>query len=173
MKIVLAAIVGVLVGVIGGHFLWHGGNEARDLRAGQGAISNGVSAADRAAIDKLHQQDIDVTLTQDPNGLMELWAEDGVRISPDGTAVVGRTAIGADNAKFRAANPGFKVLRYVPDLLHFSTAIADGWALETGTLSATFKMSAKDDPVSPNIKTLRVLQRQTDGAWKFALVELK
>jgi ketosteroid isomerase-like protein len=173
MKIVLAAIVGALVGVIGGHFLWRGGNEAVDLRVCQGATSSGVSAADRAAINKLHQQDIDVTLTQDPNGLVELWAEDGVRISPDGKAVVGRTAIGADNAKFWEANPGFKVMRYAPDLEHFSTAIAGGWALETGTLSATFKMSAKDEPVSTNIKTLRLLQRQADGAWKFALVELK
>jgi ketosteroid isomerase-like protein len=173
MKIVLAAIVGVLVGVIGGHFLWRGGTEVRDLRAGQGAVASGVSAADRAGIDRLHQQDIDVTLTQDPNGLVGLWAEDGVRISPDGTAVVGRTAIGADNAKFWAAHPGFKVLRYEPDLQHFSTAIADGWALETGTLSPTFKMSAKDEPVSMNLKTVRLLQRQADGSWKFALVELK
>jgi len=164
MKTVMAAIFGLLVGVIGGHFLCH---EKVDAPAASHA-----SAADLAAIGKLHQQDIDVTLTQNPNGLEELWSEDGVRLQPDGTVVVGRKAIGADNEKFWAANPGFKVLRYEPDLQHFSMAVADGWAVETGTLAATFKMSVKDEPVKTNIKTLRLLQRQTDGSWKFALVKL-
>ena|SRR5579863_5415957 len=165
MRTLVGLIIGVFIGVVAGHLLWRGRSETR----GTGA----VSAADLAAIEKLHQQDIDVTLTQDPKGLVDLWADDGVRIAPDGNAVVGKTAIGGDNAKFRAANPEFKVLKYAPDLHHFSVAIADGWAVESGTLAATFKMSAKDEPAIMNIKTVRVLQRQADGAWKFALVELK
>ena len=162
MRTLVGVIVGLLVGVGAGHFLWRG--------HGDGHVA---SAADLAGIEKLHQEDIDVTLTQDPKGLTEIWAQDGVRVAPDGAVVVGKTAIGADNAKFREANPEFKVMKYAPDLEHFSVAMADGWELEVGTLSATFKLSGKDDPVSMNIKTLRLLQRQPDGAWEFALVELK
>ena len=36
-------------------------------------------AADLAAIKKLEQEDIKVTLSQDPKGLVDVWAEDGVR----------------------------------------------------------------------------------------------
>ena len=39
-------------------------------------------AADLAAIEKLHQEDIAVTLTQDPKGLADLWTEDAVRFVP-------------------------------------------------------------------------------------------
>ena len=49
----------------------------------------------------------------------------------------------------------------------------DGWALEVGTFAATYKMSAKDEPVSVNDKGMRLLKRQSDGAWKFALVGMK
>ena len=165
MRTLVAAIFGLLVGVIGGHLFWRGNVD--------GPGTSHVKAADLAAIGKLHQQDIDVTLTQDPKGLMDIWAEDGMRVASDGTAVVGKAAIAADNAKFRAANPEFKVLKYEPDLQHFSMAVADGWAVETGTLSASFKTSRKNEVVSMNIKALRLLERQPDGAWKFALVELK
>ena len=39
-------------------------------------------AADMAAIEKLHQKDIEVTLSQDPKGLIDIWAEDAVRFLP-------------------------------------------------------------------------------------------
>jgi hypothetical protein len=35
-------------------------------------------------------------------------------------------------------------------------------------------MSAKEDPVSvPSTKAMRLLKRQSDGSWKFALVGMK
>jgi hypothetical protein len=34
-------------------------------------------------------------------------------------------------------------------------------------------MSPKDDPVSVNDKGMRLLKRQSDASWKFALVGLK
>ena len=36
-------------------------------------------AADLAAIEKLRQKDIEVTLSQDPQGLIDIWTEDAVR----------------------------------------------------------------------------------------------
>jgi uncharacterized protein (TIGR02246 family) len=125
-------------------------------------------AADLAAIEKLHQQDIEVTLSQDPKGLIDVWAEDGVRFNPGGPPVVGRQAIEADNQKFRAVNPDFKVLKYATDIKEIQ--IVDDWAIEVGHTEATYKMSANDEPVSLNFKGMRLLKRQSDGSWKFALV---
>jgi hypothetical protein len=39
-------------------------------------------APDLAAIGKLHKKNIEVTLSQDPPGLLDLWTEDGVLLEP-------------------------------------------------------------------------------------------
>ena len=128
-------------------------------------------SADLAAIEKLHQEDIRVTLSQDPKGLIDVWTEDGVRLNPGSPPVVGKQAIEADNEKNRAQYPEFQVLKYAPDIKEVQ--IADGWAIEVGSVEATYKLSAKDNPVSVHDKGMRLLKRQSDGSWKFALVGLK
>jgi len=104
--------------------------------------------ADLAAIENLHQEDIKVTLSQDPKGLADVWDENGVRINPGGPPVVGKPAIVDDNAKFHSQYPDFKVFQYAPNIKEADIAIVDGWALEVGDTEATFKMSAKDNPDS-------------------------
>ncbi len=130
-------------------------------------------AADLAAIERLDQEDIEVTLSQDLKGLADVWAEDGVRITPGNPPTVGKAAIAAENEKGHAEHPEFKVLKYVPDVKNFQIAIADGWAIEVGSVEATYRLSAKDNPVNVNDKGMRLLKRQSDGAWKFVLVGLK
>lgn len=130
-----------------------------------------LHAADLAAIDKLHREDIEVTLSQDPKGLIDVWAEDGVRLNPGSPPVVGKQAIQADNEKGRAQYPEFKVLKYAPHIRDIR--IADGWAIEVTDASATYKMSAKDNPVTIQGEGARVLRRQSDGSWKFAVVGLQ
>lgn len=49
-------------------------------------------AADLAAVEKLHQQEIAVTLTQDPKGLLDVWIEDAVRFRPGSPPDVGKQA---------------------------------------------------------------------------------
>ncbi len=135
-------------------------------------LRRNTHAADLAAIEKLHQEDVRVTLLQDPKGLIDVWDEDGVRLGPGRPAVVGKKAIQADNEKFQAVYPDLKVLKYAPDIREVQ--IVDGWAIEWGYTEATYKMSAKDNPVSlPRTQGMRVLKRQSDGSWKFALVGLK
>lgn len=119
-------------------------------------------AADLAAIKKLHQEDIRVTLLQDPKGLIEIWTEDGVRLDPGRSAVVGKKAIQADNEKGRAEHPGFRVLSYVPQFKEMQ--IADGLAYEWGEAEAKFQMSPEGPPGTLRLKGLRVLRRQGDGA---------
>jgi len=54
------------------------------------------------------------------------------------------------------------------------SAIIDEWAIEVSYTDATFKMSANAAPESPaRTKGMRLLKRQSDGSWKFALAGLK
>jgi len=75
-------------------------------------------------------------------------------------------------AKFKADYPEFRVLSYTPEFKNIQ--IADGWAMEVGTVEAEYQMSAKDKPVNaPRTEGMRLLKRQSDGTWKFAVVGLK
>lgn len=145
------------------------------LGAGYFARSAGIGTAqipdrhtgDLAAIEKLHKKNIEVTLSQDPQGLLDLWTEDGVLLEPGSPPVVGKHAIQIYNEKGHAANPGFKVLSYAPTFKEIQ--IADGWAYEWGETDAQFTMSAEVPAVSLHIKGVRVLRRQSDGSWRMAL----
>jgi hypothetical protein len=50
-------------------------------------------AADLAAIEKLHQEDIEARLSQDPKGLIDIWTQDAVRFTPGNPPAVGKQAI--------------------------------------------------------------------------------
>jgi len=101
-----------------------------------------------------------------------VWAEDGVRLGPGRPPAIGRQAIAAENEQFHAQFPEFKVLRYAPVLVEVQ--IAGGWAIEVGNADAAYKMSSKDEPVTVKAQgVVRVLKRQSDGSWKFAVVGLK
>src|SRR6266536_3476989 len=69
----------------------------------------GGSAADRAAIQKLRQQDIAATFSRDPVALTAYYTDDAVRIGPDPPAEVGKQAIRESNER-QTANKEFKVL---------------------------------------------------------------
>jgi hypothetical protein len=84
------------------------------------------------------------------------------------SSIVGLKALKERYGKFRIEHPEFKVLKYSPEFKDLQ--IVNGWAIEAGDTDATFKMSTKDDPVPIQQKFLRVLKRQSDGSWKFALV---
>ncbi len=126
--------------------------------------------ADLAAIEKLHQKDIEVTLSQDPKGLTDIWTEDAVRLLPGKPPDVGKQAIGAENEKFHAQYPGFKVLGYVAKYRNIQ--IEDGLACEWGEHEGQYKLSPEVPPISFSSAGLHVLRRQSDGSWKFALIIL-
>src|SRR5436853_5691126 len=83
-------------------------------RSAIGTLERRRNAADLAAIEKLHQQDIGVTLSQDPKGLIDIWTEDAVRLGPGSVEDFGKQAIQARNEKVRIQYPDFKVLSYSP-----------------------------------------------------------
>ena len=130
-----------------------------------------MHAADRAAIEKLHNADVEATIKQDPSALTSLWSNNGANFGFPGPPVVGTKAMAEAYAKMGADYPEFKVLDYVPVIRQVH--IVDGWAIETVSFQATYQMSSKDKPVNVNDNGMRVLKRQNDGSWKFAVVGLK
>src|SRR5271156_3093063 len=101
-RISVFVTIALLAGFVIGYF----------AQSAAGLVQRRTHAADLAAIEKLHQEDIAATLTQDPKGLEDIWAEDAVRFNPGGSPTVGKQAIRAENDKVRAQYPSFKVLRY-------------------------------------------------------------
>src|SRR5712692_6996698 len=96
-------------------------------------------AADLAAIEKLHQEDVAATLSQDPSLMAGLWTEDAVRLGPGRPAEVGKKAI--------LAGTGLKVLSYAPTFKEVQ--IADGWAFEWGDYGeARYRLSPEGQPLS-------------------------
>src|SRR5215470_7372277 len=108
--------------------------------------------ADIAAIEKLHQEDIDATLTQDPKRLIDLWAEDAVAFYPGSPPVVGKQAIRAHNEKFHAQYPSLKVLSYTSKYKNLQ--VEDGLACEWFEKEAQYKMSPEAPPTSWHAKGL-------------------
>jgi uncharacterized protein (TIGR02246 family) len=124
--------------------------------------------ADLAAIETLHQEDIAATLTQDPKGLIDLWAEDGVAFYPGSPPAVGKQAIGAHNEKFHAQYPGLKVLSYTSKYRNLQ--VEDSLACEWFEKRAEYKLSPESPPVSWQANGLLVLKRQSDGSWKGVMI---
>ena len=124
--------------------------------------------ADLAAIDKANQEDIEATLAQDPKRLIDLWAEDAVVFNPGSPPAVGKQAIGAGNARFRAQYPGLKVLSYTSKYKNLQ--IDDGLACEWFDKEAQYKLSPEAAPTSWRAHGLLVLKLQSDGAWKGVMI---
>jgi hypothetical protein len=90
----LFVVIAFLAGLGAGYFA-HRAHADSSLR-------KDTHAADFAGIEKLRQQDIDVTLPQDPKGLIDIFTDDAVRFNPGNPTAVGKQAIAAENEKFRA-----------------------------------------------------------------------
>ena len=118
---------------------------------------------DRAAIEKLHQQDIAATLSRDPVALTDLWTDDAIRLVPGQPAEVGKQAIRESNERW-AARPGLKVLTFVPEIKDLT--IWDGWAVEWGYFTASYVESPAGEPKQIRGARLWVLKKLPDGSWK-------
>ena len=122
----------------------------------------GGSAADRAAIQKMRQQDIDATLSLDQVALAELWTDDAVRLGPVPPAEVGKRAIRESNER-QTAN--IKVLSYVPEPKDLT--FLDGvWAVGWSQWSASVMASTGAAPTQVRGTGLGVLKKLPDGSWK-------
>ena len=123
---------------------------------------------DRKAIERLHQQDIAATLTDDADQLAALWDEEAVRLQSGSLPEVGKATIFSNDKRWQANLHGGRTLSYKPDLKDLQ--IVDGWAFEWGTFEVTFRETEHGSEKVLHGKILRVLRKQADGSWKFARV---
>ena len=121
-----------------------------------------------AGIQKLHQQDIDATVSMDVAKLTDLYADDGVLIGQGDKPLVGKSAIQASLKQNFAANPTIKILKYVPEFTDLQ--VVGDVAYEWGYFEATHQLSADSPPASFRARFLRVMKLQPDGSWKFVRV---
>jgi ketosteroid isomerase-like protein len=123
---------------------------------------------DRIAIEWLHQQDVEATLSDDADQLAKLWDEDAVRLQANSPAEVRKAAIYSNDKRWQANLHGGRTLSYKPDLKELQ--IVDGWAFEWGIFEVVYRESEHGKEATLHGKVLRSLKRQTDGSWKFARV---
>ena len=121
-------------------------------------------AADRAAIEKLRQQDIAATLSRDPVALTAVWTDDAIRLGAGAPADVGKDAIRKSNER-QTANKDFKVLAYVPESKDV-TFLEGGWAVEWRTYTGAFVDSPGGEAKHVRGTVLMVLKKLPDGSWK-------
>src|SRR6266498_3949336 len=124
----------------------------------------GGSAADRAAIQKLRQQDIAATFSRDPVALTAYYTDDAVRLGPVPPAEVGKQVIFESNQRL-TANKDFKVLSYVPEYKEL-IFLDGGWAVEWRPYTGSFITSPGGAPVHARGRVLIVYKKLPDGSWK-------
>ena len=120
--------------------------------------------ADRIAIERLHRQDVEATLSDKADELAKLWDTEAVRIQPGRPAEIGKAEIYANDKRWEAKPDRPRTLCYKSDIK--DVRIAGEWAFEWGYIS--YKDSSNPKPMRG--KVLRVMKRQPDGSWKFSRV---
>ena len=123
------------------------------------AYENGSTQKAQTAIEQLHQQDVEATLSGKADDLAKLWDSDAVRIGLGGPVEIGKAMIYATDKREEAPS-----LCYKPEIKDLQ--IAGDWAFEWGYFS--YKQSANSK--AGRGKVLRVIKRQPDGSWKFTRV---
>ena len=118
--------------------------------------------ADRAAIEKLKQQDVAATVARDAVAMADLWTDDAVRFGPDTPADVGKQAIRKTNER-STARP-ITVLTFVPETKDLT--IWDGGAVEWRYFTASYVASPGGEPTQVRGTLLAVLKKLPDGSWK-------
>lgn len=118
----------------------------------------------KAGIERLHQQDVEATLTDKADELAKLWDNEAVRIQPGRPAEIGKAAIYENDKRWETKSGRPQTLCYKPEIQDLQ--IAGDRAFEWGYFSYKDSGNAK----ATRGKVLRVIKRQPDGSWKFVRV---
>jgi uncharacterized protein (TIGR02246 family) len=139
-----------------------GGQAPHGPAASAGSQSD--RAADRAAIEKLRQQDIAATFSRDPVALTEYWTDDAIRLGVGAPPEIGKETIRKSNER-QTANKNFKVLSYVPESKDVAF-LEGGWAVEWRTYTASYVDSPGGEAKQVRGTVLAVLKKLPDSSWK-------
>ena len=123
-------------------------------------------AADRAAIDSLHQQDIRAVMASDTATLMSLWTDDIVSLPPSGPIRSGRAANAALLRESMKQSAGIEPVEYRLDFQEVQ--ILGTSAFEWGTFKAVARDRSGGASMTTTGKVMRLLRRNSAGQWKVA-----
>jgi uncharacterized protein (TIGR02246 family) len=121
---------------------------------------------ERTALQQLYDRDKAASVDGDWQTLGTLWTDDGVALPPGEDPVVGIDAIRSwlkyshlESSKVRVTDYSIRIR---------AVSICGDTAIEWGTSSIALRPKGAPTSIRANGNIERVLQRQSDGAWKFA-----
>ncbi|MGZ4815286.1 MAG: YybH family protein [Terriglobales bacterium] len=121
---------------------------------------------DKAAIQKLHEKDIQASLALDIPTLESLWTDEIVTMPPGEPAVIGKQANEKRLEDSAAALKSTEIMAY--DEQWQEIRIQGDWAYEWGTISGRTRPFSGGNETSYKYNAMRILNRQPDGTWKIA-----
>jgi len=124
------------------------------------------TSKDLEAIKTLHFRDVTAAKKRDIKTLISLWTDDGVLLQPGQEAIIGKEAIWKYMQEQTKIEQTFKIIDYIHDFEEIR--ILDNWAYEWGTFKGSYRPIAGGNVIHHRARLFRVLQKQTDGAWKCA-----
>lgn len=117
---------------------------------------------DTIAINNMYQEWGQAIGTKGAEGYASFFTNDAVLLPPDSKAVIGQDSI-QKWMKNNLDTYSFQVTGFTQDEIR----IGNGWAFMRVTITGTKKLKSGGKSVTTTNKYLDVLQRQTDGTWKF------
>ncbi len=97
--------------------------------------------------------------------IMDMYIDDIVRFPPDAPVVKGKKAV---EEMYRSGFELFTVEAEWPVEGTEEIIVADGWAFHMSEYIEWFTPKAGGDKIEEEGKVIVILQKQTDGSWKFA-----
>ena len=128
---------------------------------GQQGVTVDVEADIAAIKDLVNQYGATVT-AGDLDLWISLWADNGIQMPPNAPAVIGKEQIRARNESMFAEF----ILEMV--VTNEEVRVAGDLAFARGTYTLSLTPKAGGETTTIDGKYLSILERQTDGSWKFA-----
>jgi uncharacterized protein (TIGR02246 family) len=126
-----------------------------------GAGAQGASAADLAAISRIHQEYVAAHNDSDAARLVALFTDDAVLMPMDEPTLSGKPAIQEHYEEFFDQNPS------AIELSPVETRVTGDWAFERIEVKVTLP-DGEGENRHADVKYLWILQRQPDGSWKIS-----
>ncbi len=114
-------------------------------------------------IQDFNRKFVDLHRKTDLNGVLALWAEDGVDLMPGEQPLVGKAAITKWLDGIRASMPGSTVSKM--DLEFHDIEVSGNWASEWATEHQVVERKDKP-PFEGYGKIALILHREADGQWR-------
>lgn len=119
--------------------------------------------ADIAAVNELRNQEETAAENGDVEALLALRTEDFVAMPPGGQAVAGREAVREFLSEM------FGQMSMEETVVSEEVTVSGDLAFDRGTFSGTATPAGGGNPIPIEGAYLWVLERQQDGAWKYAI----